>query len=158
MKKHSLLLLVFALGACTAQKIPSDMVLKNAPVVVYKTRADYRNLVPVTLDAGRERVVSYPAPGDLNYRGEPALPLKLKKGYLLDRRGIGPNSAFTSYTYLEYSGLLAAPSPGILLEQVVDSDPFLEMYECSEALKYKDLDAEISSLIDAGFAGCRKLK
>ena len=76
--------------------------MKQAPVIVYKTRANFYNMVPVTLNQDKDRIVSYPAPSDLYFEGELALPGKLKKGYLLDRRGINVNTVFTSFTYEEY--------------------------------------------------------
>lgn len=84
----------------------ADMIQADIPVAgsqavmpkarIYRTNGDYRDKVPVNLDAARSTVVSYPAPTDLT-----ALPVQLADGYLLDLRGIGPNTAFTSYTYAE---------------------------------------------------------
>ena len=47
---------------------------------------------------------------------------------MLDRRGIGPNTAFTSYTYEEYAALPEAPKPDSLMARIIDSTPFTELY------------------------------
>lgn len=85
--------------------------------VVYKMNGDYSSLVPVTLDASRSKIVSYPAPTDLS---EQSTPLPLGNGWYLDRRGgIGPNTAFLKYTYPQYMSLPQAPSPSALLCDIV---------------------------------------
>lgn len=85
--------------------------------VIYRTDGDYFDNVPVALDRrGGTVLVSYPAPGDIT---ESSMPIRLAEGYLLDRRGITANSAFTRYTYAEYSAMSKAPSPADLLGAVI---------------------------------------
>lgn len=85
--------------------------------VIYRTDGDYFDNVPVTLDRrGGTALVSYPAPGDLT---KSSMPIRLAEGYLLDRRGITANSAFTRYTYAEYSAMSKAPTPADLLGAVI---------------------------------------
>lgn len=104
------------------------------PTIIYKTRADYSQLVPVGLSADRSRVTSYPAPADIRRSdGSFATPIQLAHGYLLDRRGIHAHSAFTSYTYAEYAALSAPPGLTTLLEKIVDADPFIEIWNCGTA-------------------------
>ncbi len=86
--------------------------------VIYRTNGDYRLNVPITLDASRSSVVSYPAPTDISPDMEP---LCLADGWLLDRRGVSENTAFTTYTYSSYMTLPSAPSPQQLLESVIPS-------------------------------------
>jgi hypothetical protein len=143
--------------ACNASKLAPVMVNDQAPVIVYKTKANYSDLVPVTMNESKDRILSYPAPGDLYFNGELALPLKLKKGYLLDRRGIGPNSVFTSYTYEEYSRMKAAPSIQELGDWIIDKEPFVSMYDCSSIRGSEDLAGELKRLIGNGFEGCKVL-
>lgn len=122
--------------------------------VIYKTRADYSQLVPITLSADKKTVVSYPAPGDVA-GGEPTM---LSSGYMLDNRGIGRNSVFTKWTYAEYQKLPQAPSPKQLLESVADNDPFTEIY-VTDAPRTDAMDAAyFSKLISSGFPGCKRIK
>jgi len=129
----------------------------QAPVIVYKTSMDYLNNVPITLNEEGNKVMSYPAPSDLRIGEGLAIPVQLKNGYFLDMRGVQPNSAFTSYTYEEYVALDAAPSPQELLENVIDPDPFTEMYLCGKHGEFADLRKELNKLIKNDFAGCTDL-
>src|ERR1017187_6426884 len=63
-------------------------------VVVYKTKANYNNLVPVELTDDKTKIVSYPDPKDVKTENGYSLPSSLNNGYLLDNRGIGKNAAF----------------------------------------------------------------
>lgn len=124
--------------------------------VIYRTRTDYRNLVPVTLSADGKTIVSYPAPTDVS--STTSTPLALHDGYLLDRRGISLHTAFLDYTYDEYAALPAVPPVDTLLAHVIDRQPLtslvrlpLHVHEASE-----NLDA-VNALIDSGFEGCEVL-
>lgn len=121
--------LAFAAVACSAQKqksadvaAPESTVIADGPTVsplpraqVYKMSGDYADLVPITLDPSGTRVMSYPAPTDVKNQE----PVKLDDGWYLDRRGVGTNTAFTSYTYKEYAALKHAPSTEDLLKHIV---------------------------------------
>lgn len=150
-------LLIILLSGCHASRITPGMLGDQAPVIVYQTRADFTRLVPVTMNAAKDRIVAYPAPGDLYHNAELSLPVKLKKGYLLDRRGISPNSVFTSYTYEEYSRLDAAPSIRELQERIIEKEPFVTMVDCSSIRGSDNPAGELKRLIDNGFEGCRVL-
>lgn len=52
--------------------------IDQEPVTVCKTRDDYYNIVPVTLDEIKTRIAGYPAPDDLMYDRDLNLPIKLK--------------------------------------------------------------------------------
>ncbi|MCM1255227.1 MAG: hypothetical protein NC221_03810 [Duncaniella sp.] len=95
-------------------------------VKIYKTNGDYDDLVPITLDTSRAKVVSFPAPTDLS---EESIPVKLNDGFLLDRRGVGMNTAFTHYTYKEYMALPEAPTPSELLAAVISNARITEIIE-----------------------------
>lgn len=82
--------------------------------VAYRTDGNYASNVPVQVSP-EGRLLSYPAPEDV--RG--ATPLPLTDGYLLDRRGVGPNTVFTRYTYAAYGALPEAPQPQQLLDSVI---------------------------------------
>lgn len=84
--------------------------------LAYKTDGDYRLNVPITLNSSRTEIVSYPAPTDINLD---MAPVALADGWLLDRRGVGENTAFTTYTYSEYASLSQAPTVEQLLAAVI---------------------------------------
>lgn len=131
------------------------MVVSALPrAVIYKTTGDYYDNVPVGMDATGTRVVSYPAPSDLIVGGQLAKPVRLKDGYLLDRRGVTERTAFLDYTYEDYAALPAAPSPHELERHIVARHPFTEMYYV-EHRGYGDIDY-YNAFVDAGFDGCER--
>lgn len=128
------------------------------PVIVYKTRADYSNYVPVILSEDKSVIVSYPSLRDVFYENRLATPTKLQDGYLLDNRGITVNSGFLDMTYTEFSELSDTPSPVELKKRLLDRDPFLEIWLCGDRDAMKDPVAELNKLISSGFPGCKRLK
>ena len=154
MKRFTYTILVALLVSCSATKINTVMINDQAPVIVYKTIADYDNNVPILLNETKDRIVSYPAPADLHADGELALPVRLRKGYLLDRRGINTHTAFTSYTYEEYSKMEAPPSIQDLNDHIIETSPFEAMYNCGNRSNYKDLVKEVNQKISRGMTGC----
>ncbi|MCF8225438.1 MAG: hypothetical protein K9J30_06135 [Bacteroidales bacterium] len=135
------------------------MLQEQAPIIIYKTKKDYYNHVPVTLNDEKNKIISFPGPNDLLHDGEPALPIKLDKGFLLDVRGLHPNTAFTGYTYDAYSQLSAPPSVDDLYESIIDNDPFVAYYECGRRASFsKDLTADLNRIIKDGFKGCDRIK
>ena len=152
-----LLIIPVMIPSCKTTKLQSQMLEADAPVIIYRTLEDYEHLVPITLNETGDRISSFPAPSDLYQDGQLALPVKLKKGYLLDRRGVGIGSAFTSYSYEEYASLDRAPDPEELLSRVIDAHPFEAMYECGRAGSYEDLVKELYERIDGGLEGCQSL-
>lgn len=157
MRKSILFCTILLLISCKSTQLSTITLMEQAPLIIYKTSADYNNKVPITLNEAGDRVLSYPAPTDLNTNGALALPVKLKKGYLLDQRGLHPNSAFTSYSYEEYRALDKAPSPTELLVKVIDPDPFLEMYDCGSWGEYQDSIKKINKIITQDFKDCKDL-
>lgn len=142
------------------QEAPSAAEHKGAAALpyamVYRTRADYSNNVPVTLSADGERILSYPDPRDLTSR---AIPLALHKGYLLDRRGISVNTAFLDYTYEEYARLQRAPSAEELLAHIVARNAIVELYRLPVTLSAALANPALcSEFVDNGFKGCMKIK
>lgn len=131
------------------------MVVSALPrAVIYKTTGDYYDNVPVTMDATWTRVVSYPAPSDLIVGGQLAKPVRLKDGYLLDRRGVTEHTAFLDYSYEDYAALPAAPSARELERHVVARHPFAEMYYV-EHRGYDDM-GYYNAFVEAGFEGCER--
>ena len=127
------------------------------PVIVYKTKKDYFDHVPVTLSDDKSKIVSFPAPSDIKRNGEYTLPTRLSDGYLLDNRGISKNTAFLRFTYDDYYTMDNIPSAIRLMNYVIDDDPFIEMYNCGtkadfdnpvETLNLKIENGEISECND----------
>jgi hypothetical protein len=116
-------------------------------VIIYKMKSDYSKYVPVTLSEDKSKVVSYPDPKDVYYNGQLAYPTQLIKGFWLDNRGIGPNSAFIRLTYEEYAKLPTAPTPDELYAMIGDKDPFTRIYNLGNRYTYKDAVTEINHLI-----------
>lgn len=84
------------------------------PAVAYRTDGDYADNVPVSVSPDGA-LTSYPAPSDV--RG--AEPLPLADGFWLDRRGVGPNTVFTRYTYAAYAALPEAPQPDEIEDAII---------------------------------------
>lgn len=161
-------MIILGFSACCKKTIPNKqqdnqtLSMKShagPPVIIYKTKQDYSNQVPVGLRPDKKSLQSFPAPGDLYYNGMPATPLLLNDGYLLDQRGIGPDVAFLSITYPEYVKLRKTPPADSLLHLVIDADPLLEMYDCGSRYSYSDLVNEINQkLKESGVSTFKKLK
>ncbi len=129
------------------------------PLIIYSTRADYRFLVPVMMDDEKKEIVSFPDPRDLYVHGELAVPVLLERGYLLDRRGIGPNTAFLRLTYEEYATLDKVPSIAELKEMLTDKDPIMEMYVCGNRRSVDEDIALAAKLVNEGFRdGCIRIR
>jgi hypothetical protein len=118
--------------------------------VVYKTKSDYLRNVPVALSSDKKSIVSFPDVKDVFTNGELAYPSPLESGYLLDNRGIGPDVAFLSYSYEEYSKLPETPSASVLMQHILDPDPLTEMYDCGLRGNFEDPVSELNSLIKSG--------
>lgn len=117
------------LSGCGSQKATKKDDNKSQPyAIVYKTKADYSQLVPIRLNAAKTRVEGFPAPSDLYRFGQLATPVALGNGYLLDRQGISVNSAFLSVPYEEYKRFRNTPNPSWLMENIKDKNPFAEFY------------------------------
>ena len=140
--KILLLFMIFGLlcSSCKNQQPmrTSSVTVPGPRCIVYKTKADYSQLVPVILSSDKSKVVSYPDVKDIYYNGKLAYPTQLLDGYLLDNRGIGPDVAFLKLTYEEYSRLITTPHAGELLKMIFDKDPLTEMYECGNRNQYQD--------------------
>ena len=119
-------------------------------VLIYKTKGDYKNLVPIILNEEKTRIMAYPDPKDLKTGSGLSLPVSLHKGYLMDRRGIDRQSAFIKMTYKKYSQLKKTPDPDELFAQIVDNNPLTEMYNCGPRNDQKNSVKLINEYIDKG--------
>jgi len=130
--------------------VTGKTVSAQAPVIIYKMKQDYSLHVPVTLTADKKSLESYPAPSDVFYNGDLAYPVALENGFFLDRRGINANSAFTKWTYYEYSRLAKTPAQEEIMKMILDNDPFTEIYLCGNRGKFNNLENELNSIILKG--------
>lgn len=137
---------------------PMTPAMALAPIIIYKTRGDYRNLVPITLSTDKKDVVARPAPSDLRCGDVLCTPVELADGYLLDRRGVGPTSAFVEYTYEQYFAIKGIPSQSDLLQRIVDADPFTELYRCDRSRCNPNDIKSMNAYIKAGKPGAVSLK
>ena len=117
-------------------------------VLVYKTKADYRDLVPVLLSKDKKQVISFPGPGDVKTGSGYALPVLLHKGYLLDRRGISRNTVFIKMTYQEYGTRKNPLGPDELYKLIIDKSPITIIYDCGIRDPQKNSIAQLDLLID----------
>ena len=157
MKRIALFTLISMMFSCNASRVNQESSEALAPVIVYKTIANYDHLVPVTLNEAKDKIVSYPAPSDLYYKGELARPVKLKQGFLLDRRGLNANSVFTSFSYEAYSKLESPPSLQELYESIMEKEPFESMYDCGPEGNSGNLEKRLNTEIRKGMRNCKSL-
>lgn len=128
-------------------KIEPLSVAAGPAVIIYKTKDNYYDKVPVTLNDDKSRIVAYPDIQDVVLSQGNPYPTRLINGFLLDNRGINGNSAFLNYTYKEYSQLSKTPSAEVLFAKILDADPFLEMYKCGNQHEYQSLRDELNEKI-----------
>jgi hypothetical protein len=118
------------------------------PILVYKTKSNYDNLVPVILSDDKLKIISYPHPKDLISGDRYLLPDLLKNGYLLDNKGIGKNVAFLKLTYEEYARLENAPSLNDLYVLIIDKDPLTELCDCGIKSGSNELISQLNKIIE----------
>lgn len=137
----------------TVQTVGDVTIGVGAPrAVVYRTSAPSDSLVAIQLNASHTSVLSFPAPSDLTPE---AMPVKLPGGWLLDRRGIGPEASFTRFTFAGYSD--ADATPEALIEAVVPEITVTEMVQLPVSINSITPD-QAAEYIANGFKGCKKLK
>jgi hypothetical protein len=110
----------------------------TGPVIVYKTQHDYSNNVTIQLSKDNSKITCYPGPADAARQK----PIQLANGYLLKRMC---GDAVLSITIDEYAASDRFYSNAEMLSMVIDTNPYLEKYECCECTG-KDT-AKINDLI-----------
>ena len=120
------------------------------PAIVYKTKKDYFDKVPVTLSDDKSRIVGFPAPSDLKVNGKFTYPTRLKSGYLLDNRGIGKNTAFLRFSYEDYYNMDNIPTAERLFNYIIDKDPFVKLYSCGKKGEKDNLVEMLNRQIESG--------
>jgi len=121
---------------------------QSAVVLVYKTKADYTNKVPVLLNDEKTMIVSYPAPSDLFNEEYFFYPTALKSGYLLDNKGINKNVAFLNITYQEYIALKEPMTLSQMYDLIIDKAPLLELCNCGNKSAFNNIELQINELIE----------
>jgi len=119
----------------------------GAPTIIYKTKKDYADKIPVSMNDEKTKIVSYPAVKDIYYNGKLAYPTQLNDGYLLDNRGIGKNTVFLSITYDAYSKLTEVPSLADMMKMIINKEPFTEIYNCGNRHQFKDILTDLNKII-----------
>ncbi|MEI8278473.1 MAG: hypothetical protein WCG87_01850 [Bacteroidota bacterium] len=122
--------------------------LTGPRALVYKTRHNYSQLVPVQLSADKKKIVSYPDPTDIKTDQGFTTPTSLHNAYWLDNRGIGKNTAFLKISYKNYALLKTPPSLQKMQAWILDKNPMSELYDCGDKNILKDPAMEMNILID----------
>lgn len=103
---------------------PGPAALPNARI--YRTNTDVDKYVPVTVNPATGELVSFPAPTDIT---PASMPVVLKDGWLLDRRGISPNTRFIRYTYSQYHDMSEGVSTSMILNSLIPDARVTEIVE-----------------------------
>lgn len=101
----------------------------NRSIIVYKTKSNYYDKVPIKLSNDKTNIISYPDPSDLEIGKELKFPIELKDSFYLDRIGISMNTVFTNYSYDDYINLISIPSLNDFMKNIIDFEPFIEIYD-----------------------------
>ncbi|HPE86503.1 MAG: hypothetical protein PHU97_06920 [Bacteroidales bacterium] len=129
-----------------------ETVLAEPPLIVYKTKGNYNQLVPVLLSSDKSHIISYPHPTDLLRGGTYTYPTPLDNGFLLDNRGITEDVAFLEYTYEAYTALDSIPNAETLYGLILDKDPLEAFYIMGSRLRYDGNTAVLNQQIkDKGY-------
>lgn len=153
-----LLILATSISSCSTKKatttkkaaFTSQVGVTGPHVIIYKTRADYFDLVPVTLSPDNKKITGYPSHGDLVQGKNFRTPTRLNKGFLLDNRGINENVAFIDMTYEQYTMQMRPIPTSELYLMLRDKDPLKEMYDMGKRSDYQDIVKELNALINSG--------
>lgn len=150
-----IIFIMFSLRGTIYPKLVTAVSGAEAPIIVYKTSADYFDLVSgpynseTGITGGNRVPKSFASEGELG--AEVTYRYKLDNGYILDYGVFSINTAFIDFTYEAYDKIteedIANPSRtdttpllAYLSAHIKDNDPFLEFYDCSEVRKqYRDL-------------------
>lgn len=169
MRKTLPIVLLAALAACCGRKHGAEdtsattngTVGASSPrILVYRTREDHKDHVPVLLSADHSRIISYPHPNDLKTANGLPVPTPVGQGYLLDNRGISRDVAYLGMTWAEYAALPEAPTLEKLNALIIDRDPLTELWEGDRRANLKDPVKEVSAWVEAGELEkhCKRLK
>jgi len=133
-----LVVCVFSMSGCWVKRpstnhptvLEVDQTFILSEVVMYKTKSNYNQLVPVRLSEDKSQIISYPHPKDVMLGKTILEPVVLNDGYLMDRIGIGENVAYLGITLMEYSQLQEPMPISEMLKIIVDNDPLKLICNC----------------------------
>ena len=118
-----------------------------APQIIYRTKKDYSKKVSVQLGAD-EKITSFPGPSDAIHQ----YPIELEGGYLLKKMtgnvflSVDIEDFVKSSDWMHY----------IDKKFIIDYDPFVEMYECSQVAG--DEEGLNRLILNKELSKCKKLK
>jgi len=141
-KNMTVVILITAVISCVStkevEKSISRNYIQNPPLLIYKTKKDYFKNIPIVLTSDKKEIASYPHPIDIFYKNNLAYPTQLVNNYFIDNRGLSVHSVFTNYEYDGFSKLKSVPTEIEFLKNIIDDNPFLELYHCGCRNDYKD--------------------
>lgn len=115
--------------------------------IVYKTKSNYNDYVPVIMFEDKTKISSYPHQNDIKIGDNYLTPTVLEKGYLLDNKGINKNVAFLNIKYQDYYNLNEVPNVEELINNIIEKDPLIEMYDCGVKSAYSDIETQLNEMI-----------
>lgn len=150
MKTTAIALLLCLSAGCAGRKATATaegMAERTRPLMVYRTKQDLHDKVPVGLSEDRQHILSYPQPKDLLLDGKLRLPTKLAKNHWLDNKGVSLNTGFLRMTYAEYAALQEAPPLAEMEAMLMDRDPLESLCDCGLRGTMADPVKEINGLL-----------
>ena len=134
-----LALLIFAACGTRKQNKPmfkdTTMSSQLPALIIYKTKKDYSNLVPVILSSDKKQIIGYPDPIDVKNDSSYNYPTSLFNGYWIDNIGITVNTGFININLEDYSKLKEPPSIKEMTSKLVEVEPFLEIWNCGYGIE-----------------------
>lgn len=104
--------------------------LAMKPVLVFKTKADYRWNVPGLYNKEIKEIISYKAISDVRPFVDSGNCLPLINGYQLDLMGVSPLTIYFNYHLKEYAKLKAVPPIHELMNELTELSPVTEICHC----------------------------
>ncbi|MEN0006410.1 MAG: hypothetical protein AAF798_19820 [Bacteroidota bacterium] len=135
-----MLCLLFSCNSARKQAQAIQIEFGQKPTIVYQTTKDFSQYVPVILSEDKTRIVAYPRPKDVYYKGKLAKPTALASDYWLDNRGINKNVAFLDITYEEFSALPTKLPLDSLMAHIQEKNPLTACYDCGSIIELEKLN------------------
>jgi hypothetical protein len=140
MKTISIFLFALFLLSLSCKKKNTEMI-PDIKVVIYKFKGDYINKVCVLMSNDKSQIKAFPSPNDPSGDTTKRF-VVLKNGYYTES-GIyswGINSAYLNINRVDYRHFLSTNkiNDDTLKNHILDTDPYLEYYTCSNDTFAKD--------------------
>lgn len=121
--------------------------------VIYKVAPKYADKVPVTMNAGKTKMIGFPAPTDIS---EFTSPIAVAEGYLLDRQGVGVNTMFLVWTREEYAAFEKTPMVSEIKEAIDPQSYVMVVVQLPmEASQAAADTAAVNHIIRGGLKDCK---